>query len=200
MEAPRTLAVARENIQLGRGGECPWRLDVRKNGRCAGKPRGEASQAFLIKMNRFAPWTGTHVGYTSFYRSLHPQPSSPRYCPQTAVAFRRLACNPFLAVPTPVPQKNLLEAGSTDTENADSGAGAGTESWADVNALFENDDGFVRSESERYIEEAAEAITSRRGWNADRVSRQWVASYRLSVFETRRQAQRFFSWGIPDDG
>ncbi|CAN0213946.1 unnamed protein product [Scytosiphon promiscuus] len=77
---------------------------------------------------------------------------------------------------------------------------AKTPSWGDVNSLFENDDGFVRRESERYIEEAAEFISDEGGWSSDRVSREWVASYRLSMFETRRQAQRFFSWGIPDEG
>ncbi|CAM9354538.1 unnamed protein product [Hapterophycus canaliculatus] len=91
----------------------------------------------------------------------------------------------------PADTDNIGKDGGSNTENA---------SWGDVNFLFENDDDFVRQESERYIEEAAEFITSEGGWSSDRVSRQWVASYRLSVFETRRQAQRFFSWGIPDEG
>ena len=114
-----------------------------------------------------------------------------------AIALRHLVCSPFL-MPGPVAAQ---EEGPADTSRADSDdSNAPTLSWADVNALFESDDDFVRRESERCIEEAAEAITSEGGWNADRVSRQWVASYRLSVFETRRQAQRFFSWGIPDEG
>lgn len=106
----------------------------------------------------------------------------------------------------PSPQNDLPKAGAAEpalayNDNTDSDAAdALALSWADVNDLFESDDEFVRRESERYIEEAAEAITSRGGWNADRFSRQWVASYRLSVFETRRQAQRFFSWGIPNEG
>ena len=70
-------------------------------------------------------------------------------------------------------------------------------SWADVHALFERDDGFVRRERERFMEEAA--ATMPEGWRDDQVSRAWVASYRLSIFETRRQAQRFFSWAIPDE-
>lgn len=57
----------------------------------------------------------------------------------------------------------------------------------------------MRKERERCLEEAAEGIPVEGGWCEDRVSRQWVASYRLSVFETRRQAQRYFSWGIPDE-
>lgn len=71
-------------------------------------------------------------------------------------------------------------------------------SWADVSSLFEEDAAFVRRERERLLEEAAIGIPE--GWREDRTSRAWVASYRLSVFETRRQAQLFFSWAIPDEG
>ena len=71
-------------------------------------------------------------------------------------------------------------------------------SWADVSSLFEQDADFVRRERERLLEEASICIPE--GWREDRTSRAWVASYRLSVFETRRQAQLFFSWAIPDEG
>lgn len=71
-------------------------------------------------------------------------------------------------------------------------------SWADVSSLFEQDADFVRRERESLLEEALIGIPE--GWREDRTSRAWVASYRLSVFETRRQAQLFFSWAIPDEG
>lgn len=133
---------------------------------------------------------------------LYPAVSS---YPQTT-ALPDLDLRIFLVAPTPSPQNDLTESGSAEAVSVGvdkidrDAANASSLSWADVNALFESDDDFVRRESEIYIEEAAEAITSTGGWNADRASRQWVASYRLSVFETRRQAQRFFSWGIPDEG
>ncbi|CAM9813358.1 unnamed protein product [Ectocarpus sp. 6 AP-2014] len=116
---------------------------------------------------------------------------------------RRLAASRYWQRLQSTPPK---EAPASNTGNKgkftdlDLSPGLAAPTWADVDALFESDNGFVRRESERYIEEAREGMPSEGGWSGDRVSRQWVASYRLSVFETRRQAQRFFSWGIPDEG
>ncbi|CAM9230076.1 unnamed protein product [Ectocarpus fasciculatus] len=115
---------------------------------------------------------------------------------------RRLAASRYWQRLQSTPPKEA-PASNTDikgkTTDLDPSPGLAAPTWADVDALFESDDGFVRQESERYIEEAREGMPSEGGWSGDRVSRQWVASYRLSVFETRRQAQRFFSWGIPDE-
>lgn len=47
------------------------------------------------------------------------------------------------------------------------------------------------------MDEAAAGMPE--GWRDDDISRAWVASYRLSVYETRRHAQRFFAWAIPDE-
>lgn len=114
----------------------------------------------------------------------------------------RLPATLFIVVPTLSQSTDSTASKSADADNNGTGAKAPytpLPSWTDVNDLFESDDDFVRGERERYIGEAAEGITSEGGWSSDAVSRQWVASYRLSLFETRRQAQRFFSWGIPDE-
>ncbi|CAM9231571.1 unnamed protein product [Laminaria digitata] len=87
-------------------------------------------------------------------------------------------------------QENPPAASSVDDESS-------SLSWADVSSLFEQDKAFVWRERERLLEEAAMGMPE--GWKEDRTSRAWVASYRLSVFEIRRQAQLFFSWGIPDE-
>ena len=66
-----------------------------------------------------------------------------------------------------------------------------------MHALFEHDPDFVLRERKRVMEEATGLMPE--GWRDDDVARAWVASYRQPIFETRRQAQRFFSWAIPNE-